>query len=72
MPSSIFGQPPQGVAATLRNMMGGAAPDVFAERLMRTNPAFRQFVEGNRGKSLSQIASDYGLDYSAVRSQMGQ
>lgn len=38
---------------------------------MRTNPRFAQFVRANQGKTPEQIASENGIDYSAVRSLMG-
>ncbi len=40
-------------------------------QLMRTNPRFAQFVRANQGKTPEQIASENGIDYSAVRSLMG-
>lgn len=70
MPSSIFGGlgPDMArVVGNLRNIMGNATPEVFAEGLMRVNPQFRQFVEANRGKSLSQTASTYGVDFQELR-----
>lgn len=37
------------------------------ENMLRENPAFRDFVEANKGKTPQQIASDYGLDFNMVR-----
>ena len=56
----------------LRSMMGGMAPDAFAQALMENNPRFRQFVERNRGKSLSQISSSCGVGYRELQDMMGR
>ena len=44
--------PGNGPMAMIRQMMGNASPEQFAQNLMRTNPKFKQFVDANKGKSL--------------------
>lgn len=43
-------------------------PDALYERMMRTNPQFKDFVEQNKGKSTEDIAKSYGIDIRLVNS----
>lgn len=54
----------------LRAMIGGD-PEAFARQLMRSNPAFADFVRRNQGKTPEQIAQDNGIDYNTVRKLLG-
>ena len=63
--------PGNGPMAMIRQMMGNASPEQFAQNLMRTNPKFKQFVDANKGKSLQQICSENRLSYDMVRRQLG-
>lgn len=37
-------------------------PDALFDNMMRTNPQFKNFVEGCKGKSPEQIVKHYGID----------
>ncbi len=50
-----------------RNQSNPLTPQGMYENMLRENPAFRDFVEANKGKTPQQIASDYGLDFNMVR-----
>lgn len=54
-------------SSLFENQQGKAAnPQGMFNRLMRTNPQFKAFVEDNRGKSPQQIASEHGIDWNLV------
>jgi hypothetical protein len=56
----------QNVVSRVRALMNGNGAEAVGQMLMRSNPQFAQFVNANRGKSLEQVASENGLNYSDV------
>jgi hypothetical protein len=57
----------------LKQMMGmlrGQDPQQVARNLMQRNPQFAAFVQQNQGKTVEQIAGEYGIDLDLVRSIM--
>lgn len=57
----------------LKQMMGmlrGQDPQQVARNLMQRNPTFAAFVQQNQGKTIEQIAGEYGIDLELVRSMM--
>jgi hypothetical protein len=57
----------------LKQMMGmlrGQDPQQVARNLMQRNPQFAEFVQQNQGKTVEQIAGEYGIDLDLVRSIM--
>lgn len=46
--------------------MAKGNPQGMFDSMMQSNPQFRQFVNDNRGKSVEQIAKDYGVDLSTL------
>lgn len=51
----------------IKNMLSGKDPDSMYRTLMQNNPQFAQFVNANQGKSVEQIASENGIDLSALK-----
>lgn len=54
----------------LKQMMGmlrGQDPQQVARNLMQRNPQFAAFVQQNQGKTMEQIAGEYGIDLDIVR-----
>lgn len=41
-------------------------PQGMFNNMMQTNPQFRKFVNDTRGKSVDQIAQEYGVDVSLL------
>jgi hypothetical protein len=57
----------------LKQMMGmlrGQDPQQVARNLMQRNPQFAAFVQQNQGKTVEQIAGEYGINLDLVRSMM--
>jgi hypothetical protein len=57
----------------LKQMMGmlrGQDSQQVARNLMQRNPQFAEFVQQNQGKTVEQIAGEYGIDLDLVRSIM--
>ena len=54
----------------IRNVLNGNNPDDIFNALMNNNPKFRSFVEGNKGKSLEQIAKENNIDLNMIKSMM--
>lgn len=48
--------------AQLVQMLRGGNPQAMFDQMMQSNPQFAQFVNSNKGKSVEQIARDYGVD----------
>jgi hypothetical protein len=42
-------------------------PDALINQLEQNNPQFKQFIDANKGKSVEQIASDYGIDINSLK-----
>lgn len=42
-------------------------PNAVYEKMMASNPQFKEFVEKNKGKSPEQIAKEYGIDFNLVK-----
>ncbi len=53
----------------LVNAVKGNPQGVF-DNLMQTNPQFRKFINDNQGKSVEQIAQNYGVDLNALNNLM--
>lgn len=53
------------------NAMRGGNPENMMHLLMNSNPQFKQFVEQNKGKSVEQIATQYGLNLEDVKALRG-
>lgn len=51
----------------LVQMLRAGNPQAMFNQMMQNNPQFAQFVNDNRGKSVDQIARDYGVDLSAIK-----
>lgn len=49
------------------NMIQGKNPQAVYNMMMQSNPQFAQFVNQNQGKSLEQIAKDYGVDFNLIK-----
>lgn len=45
-------------------------PDALFENMMKTNPQFKNFVEGCKGKSPEQIIQHFGLDPNLIKKIM--
>lgn len=43
-------------------MLNGKNPDELFNKLMQSNPQFRQFYEENKNKSPEQIAKENGIN----------
>lgn len=41
-------------------------PQGMFNNMMQTNPQFRKFINDTRGKSVDQIAQEYGVDMSLL------
>lgn len=54
--------------AEVQRLLNGQAPEVLFDRMMKTNPAFAQFVQQNAGRSPEELARAYGIDPELVRS----
>lgn len=67
------GNNPMAMIGQLKQMMGmlrGQDPQQVARNLMQRNPQFAAFVQQNQGKTMEQIAGEYGIDLGLVRSIM--
>lgn len=72
-PSTMPGNNPMAMMGQLKQMMGmlrGQDPQQVARNLMQRNPQFAAFVQQNQGKTVEQIAGEYGIDLDLVRSIM--
>jgi predicted transposase YdaD len=49
------------------NAFRGQNPETLANTLIQSNPAFKRFIEANRGKSVEQIAQENGIDIEEVK-----
>lgn len=72
-PSTMPGNNPMAMMGQLKQMMGmlrGQDPQQVARNLMQRNPQFAAFVQQNQGKTVEQIAGEYGINLDLVRSIM--
>ena len=72
-PSTMPGSNPMAMMGQLKQMMGmlrGQDPQQVARNLMQRNPQFAAFVQQNQGKTVEQIAGEYGINLDLVRSMM--
>ena len=51
----------------IKQMMNGQNLDTVMKLFSQKKPQFAQFLRDNQGKSLQQIAQDYGLDWNMVQ-----
>ena len=66
MSSSLFRRSqPQSQVQQLKQLAQGN-PQGLYNRLMSTNPQFRDFVQSNAGKTPQQIAQEYGIPWGDV------
>jgi LysM repeat protein len=49
------------------NAFRGQNPETLVNTLMQSNPAFKRFIEANRGKSVEQIAQENGIDLEQIK-----
>lgn len=59
-----------GQFANVLKMLRTGNPEQIAQQMMQNNPQFRQFVEQNKGKTPEQVAKEYGVDLSQLKSMM--
>lgn len=52
-------------------MMARKGPQAVYDEMLGNNKQFRDFVDGNRGKSPEQIAAEHGLDLTAIKKMFG-
>lgn len=52
----------------IKKMFAGQNPQAIFDNMVRTNPQFAQFVENCKGKSVEQLASDFGVDINTLKS----
>ena len=52
----------------LSNFMNGKNPQFVYNMLIQSNPQFASFVNQNRGKTIEQIAGEYGIDFNTIKS----
>lgn len=55
------------MAARVKSFLNGRAPEEAYQSLMHSNQQFADFVNKNNGKSVEQIAKEYGLDINLLR-----
>lgn len=48
-------------------MLKGGNPQAMFDQMMQSNPQFAQFMNDNKGKSVEQIARDYGVDLNMIK-----
>lgn len=46
----------------IKQLISGQPVPVLYNRMLQQNPQFAQFVQQNQGKSVEQIAQEYGVD----------
>lgn len=51
-----------GRLAEIKQVINGQPIDAVYNRLLQTNPQFQQFVKQNQGKSIEQLACEFGVD----------
>ena len=49
------------------NIMRGQDPAMVAQLMAQRNPQFAAFLQQNKGKTVEQIAADYGIDLKLVQ-----
>lgn len=54
------------LAEIMRMRQSGMSAQDAANSLASSNPQFAQFMQQNQGKSISQVAGQYGVDLSQV------
>lgn len=59
-----------GNLSDLIRMLKSGNPEQIAQKMMQSNPQFRQFVEANKGKTPEQVAREYGVDLNQLKSMM--
>ena len=47
--------------------MQGKNPQFVYNMLIQSNPQFASFVNQNRGKTIEQIANEYGIDFNTIK-----
>jgi hypothetical protein len=58
------------MVTNVKQMLNGQNPDAFAEMLAKKNPQFAQFRRECEGKTIDQIAEQYGLNADDLKSVM--
>ena len=64
---------PMTMMSQLRQMVGmlkGQNPQQMAQMMAQRNPQFAAFMRQNQGKTVEQIAADYGIDMGFVQELM--
>lgn len=51
----------------INNFMNGKNPQLVFDMLLQSNPKFAEFVNKNKGKSIEQIATEYGVDFNSIK-----
>ena len=84
MASSLFGKMQNNVNTSkvnnlfnqvnqIRNMLGNSGnPNAVVNQMLNKNPQFLNFYNENKGKSVEQVCSEYGIDYGAFMNALGR
>ena len=52
----------------IKQMLNSQPVEAVYNRLLRNNPQFVQFVQSNQGKSMDELAKEYGIDPQMLQS----
>lgn len=61
---------PMNNLGSLLSLMRGNDPNAVMQLLARRNPQFRQFYQSCQGKTMEQVAQEYGIDPAQVRQML--
>ncbi len=59
-----------GELLSMMKMVQGKDPNAVMSMLAQRNPQFRQFMQSCQGKTVEQVAREYGVDLSQLRQFM--
>lgn len=59
--------PAMGNISALLSMMRGKDPNAVMQLLAQRNPQFRQFYQSCQGKTMEQVAQEYGVDPAQIQ-----
>lgn len=52
----------------IKQLLSGQPVEAVYNRLLQNNPQFAQFVQQNQGKSMDDLAKEYGIDPQMLQS----
>lgn len=61
---------PMNNLGNLLSLMRGNDPNAVMQLLAQRNPQFRQFYQNCQGKTMEQVAQEYGIDPAQVRQML--